>query len=166
MAGALADRYRRWYDYERDAHAKVLASLQRVPAGGREADWFHRAVDLFAHMAAARRLWLHRLGAAAQGPAEIFPRGVLLDDLAAEWRGVEAEWTVYLGRLDDAELGRDFAYRSTEGDRYRSRVEDILTQLFGHSWYHRGQIAQLLRSGGAEPAPTDFVFWTREPLDA
>jgi uncharacterized damage-inducible protein DinB len=45
----------------------------------------------------------------------------------------------------------------------RNSIEDILTQLFGHSCYHRGQIAQLLRSIGAEPAVTDFVFWTREP---
>ncbi|MFL6198680.1 MAG: DinB family protein [Thermoanaerobaculia bacterium] len=40
----------------------------------------------------------------------------------------------------------------------------ILTQLFGHSWYHRGQIAQLVRALGAEPAVTDFVFWSREAL--
>jgi len=27
------------------------------------------------------------------------------------------------------------------------------------------KIALLLRQIGAEPAATDFVFWTREPLD-
>ena len=43
-------------------------------------------------------------------------------------------------------------------------VEDILTQLHGHSLYHRGQIALLLRAMGAEPVSTDFVFWTRESL--
>ena len=32
MAGNLADRYRRWFEYEKDAHAKVLASLAAVPA--------------------------------------------------------------------------------------------------------------------------------------
>lgn len=35
---------------------------------------------------------------------------------------------------------------------------------FEHSSYHRGQIALLLRSAGAEPAVTDFLFWTREPV--
>ncbi len=43
-------------------------------------------------------------------------------------------------------------------------VEDILTQLFGHSWYHRGQIAARVRELGGEPAATDFVFFTRELL--
>jgi uncharacterized damage-inducible protein DinB len=55
-------------------------------------------------------------------------------------------------------------YQSYEGPRFRSTIEDILTRLFGHSWYHRGQIAMLLRSIGAEPAVTDFVFWAREPV--
>lgn len=45
-------------------------------------------------------------------------------------------------------------------------VEDILTQLFGHSWYHRGQIALLVRACGGQPAETDFVFWTREPVSS
>ena len=57
-----------------------------------------------------------------------------------------------------------FDYRSSEGIGYRNGVEDILTQLFGHSWYHRGQVALLLRAMGCEPAVTDFVFWTRERI--
>ena len=68
-------------------------------------------------------------------------------------------------RAVDLLAHRDFEYVSLDGPRFRSRVDDILTQLFGHSWYHRGQIALLVRSIGAEPAVTDFVFWTREPLD-
>ena len=34
-----------------------------------------------------------------------------------------------------------------------------------HSWYHRGQIATLVRALGAEPAVTDFVFWSRELVE-
>jgi uncharacterized damage-inducible protein DinB len=77
---------------------------------------------------------------------------------------MESAWCAYLEDLDDAGLAHAFEYTSLEGDRYRNTVEDTLTQLFGHSWYHRGQIASLIRSLGAEPAVTDFVFWTREPV--
>jgi uncharacterized damage-inducible protein DinB len=66
--------------------------------------------------------------------------------------------------LDERELSRVFEYQSWDGPRYRNSIEDILTQLFGHSWYHRGQIALLLRSSGSEPAATDFVFWCRAPI--
>ncbi len=43
-------------------------------------------------------------------------------------------------------------------------VADVLTQLHGHSLYHRGQIASLVRAAGGEPAKTDFIFWSRESV--
>ena len=85
-------------------------------------------------------------------------------ELTTSFAEMEAAWSSYLNELNDGELGRVLEYQSYEGARFRNTVEDILTQLFGHSWYHRGQIAQLLRMLGAEPAVTDFVFWTREPV--
>ena len=59
---------------------------------------------------------------------------------------------------------RELEYQSLDAGRFRNRIEDILTQLFGHSWYHRGQIAMLIRAAGGEPAVTDLIFWCREPI--
>ena len=87
-----------------------------------------------------------------------------LDDLARRVETMHAAWSAWLGGLDDEALARPFEYQSFEGAWYRNRVADILTQLFGHSLYHRGQIALLLRAAGAEPAVTDFVFWAREAI--
>ncbi len=164
MSHTLTDRYRRWFVYEQDAHRKTLASLQAIP-DDRRAD-FQKAIDLFAHIVAARRLWLYRLGIREQAPRDLFPQAVPLETLTQMTEEMHAEWTGYLEGLDDAEVAQVFEYTSMEGDRFRNRIEDILTQLFGHSWYHRGQIAALLRAGGAEPAPTDLVFWAREPVAA
>ena len=164
MRRGAADRFRRWFEYEKDSHAKVLASLDSVPTQLRSSPSFQKAVDLMAHIVAARWLWLSRLGAATQGPRELFPEGAALPDLPDRVREMQEAWSAYLRRLDDVELARAFEYRSTEGEWYRNTVEDTLAQLFGHSWYHRGQIASLIRSIGAEPAVTDFVFWTREPV--
>jgi uncharacterized damage-inducible protein DinB len=158
-----AERYRRWYAYERDAHAKMLASLDTVPESVRLSSDFLLAVDLVAHLVMARRLWLFRFGVATEGPADLFPRGMTLPRVTALLAEAERAWTAYLADLDDAALARKFTYRSLEGPKYRNVVEDILTQLFGHSSYHRGQIAQLVRRLGGTPAETDFVFWSREP---
>jgi len=164
MSNSRSDQYRRWYEYERDSHAKTVASLRDAAAAhGADPGW-QKAVDLLAHIAAARRLWLFRLGWTTRPPVELFPHGVGLKDAELQLAEVEREWSVIYAGLTDAELDREFAYASMEGPRFRNRVDDILTQLFGHSWYHRGQIAQLVRSVGAEPAVTDFVFWTREPI--
>ena len=163
MSQDLVNRYLRWFSYEQDSHAKALASLNAVSEEMRAADGFQKAVDLMAHIIAARRMWLYRFGV-NQKPAELFPRQSVLADLPLQLSEMEAAWSTYLSELSDSELPRVLEYQSYEGPRFRSTIEDILTQLFGHSWYHRGQIAMLLRSIGAEPAVTDFVFWAREPV--
>ena len=166
MTANNVDRYRRWFEYEKDAHRDVLRSIDATPDALRSSPSFQKAVDLFAHMMAARWLWLFRFGAVSEPPLDLFPQGVpveTLDRLADE---MHAAWSRYLDRLDEAEIARSFEYNSLDGPRYRNSVEDILTQLFGHSWYHRGQIAALLRACGSEPAPTDFVFWCRESISA
>jgi uncharacterized damage-inducible protein DinB len=163
---AGSDRYRRWYDYEQDAHAKVLQSLETVPESRRTSAEFHKAVELLAHLVAARRLWLYRFGVAPNPPLAMFPQGVSLAELAKTLREMQEHWSAYLGRLDEAELARMVEYKSLDAGWFRNRVEDILAQLFGHSWYHRGQIATLVRAAGGEPAATDFVYWCREAIPA
>jgi len=160
----MIERYRRWFEYEKDSHAKTLQSLNGVAPDLRSTDEFAKALYLMGHIIAARRMWLFRLGFLNE-KVELFPGASSLEALQAQLAETEEFWSQYLTQLDQAELDRVFEYASYEGPRFRNSVEDILTQLFGHSWYHRGQIAMLLRSIGAEPAVTDFVFWTREPLD-
>jgi len=162
---SLCDRYRSWFDHEARAHEKVLSSLHSVPASRRAEPEFQKAIDLVGHILAARWLWLHRFGVAAEGPPVVFPAGVALEELEALVDKMHIAWSGYLNRLDEAELAREFDYRSLEGRRYRNTVEDLLTQLFGHSWYHRGQIAALVRALGGEPAVTDYLFWKRRPID-
>jgi uncharacterized damage-inducible protein DinB len=167
MSDNAAERFRRLFDYERDSHARVLASLAGVPEELRATEGYRKAAGLLAHIVLARRLWLSRLGAGVAGPKNVtdfFPQNVALSDLAAQLEETQAAWTQYLAGLTDEAAARGFEYRSLDGARFRNTVEDILTQLFGHSLYHRGQIALLLRAIGAEPAATDFVYWAREPL--
>jgi uncharacterized damage-inducible protein DinB len=163
MNGSMASRYRRWFEYEKDSHAKTLDSLNAVAEDPRQSEGFRKAVYLMGHVIAARRMWLFRFGVIKEN-VELFPGETTLDELPAQLSEMERLWWDYLSQLNDADIAGVFEYQSYEGPRFRNTVEDILTQLFGHSWYHRGQIAQLLRSIGAEPAVTDFVFWAREPL--
>lgn len=159
-----ADRYRRWFEYERDAHEKVIRSLESVPADRRASPEYKRAVTTLAHLAAARLMWLFRLGQTTDRPAAFFPENVGLADVAANLRDVQDHWAAYLGGLTDADIDRVFEYQAIDGGRFRNRIEDILTQLYGHSLYHRGQIAMLVRQAGGEPAATDFVYWCREAV--
>jgi uncharacterized damage-inducible protein DinB len=157
---SLADRFRRWYEYEQDCNAKSLAMLASVPAERRNAPEFQKAVDRMAHLVAARRRWLHRLGHLAEAPGP-FPKGTALAELPALIADTEAAWVAYLSRLDEEELARALEWQGPDGRRYRWDVEGVLTQVFGHAWYHRGQIAQLVTGLGGKTVDTDYILWCK-----
>jgi uncharacterized damage-inducible protein DinB/heme-degrading monooxygenase HmoA len=158
----MSDRVLRWFDYEMDSHAKMLESLNAVPEHKRSSVEFQKALDLAAHLVAGRSIWLFRMGGAPDRPRDFFPTGVSLDELKEQFRLMHSAWKEFLEGLDDGKLSRIFEYRTGDGEPFRNSIEDVVTQLFGHSSYHRGQIAALLRSIGCEPAATDFIFWARE----
>jgi uncharacterized damage-inducible protein DinB len=156
----LADRFRRWYEYERDCNAKSLAMLASVPAERQAAPEFQKAIDRMAHLVAARRWWLNRLGHWPEAP-DLSPQGTTLAELPGLVAATEARWVDYLRGLDESELAREFEWQIANGRRYRWNVEGVLTQVFGHAWYHRGQIAQLVTALGGHVVDTDYIFWSR-----
>lgn len=156
----LADRFRQWYEYERDCNAKSLGMLDSVPAERRGAPEFQKAVDRMAHLVAARRRWLHRLGHWPIAPPG-FPQGTKLEDLPNLIAATETAWVDYLKNLTDADLAREFEWQLENGQRYRWNIEGLLTQVFGHAWYHRGQIAQLVALLGGKAVDTDYIFWCK-----
>ena len=155
------DQFQRLFEYEQNAHAKMLESV-RLAAPHHQADAdFIRIIDLASHIVTCRGMWLTRIRGGIGLPSTLFPTGLTLIDLEREVARTEQEWREYLETIDERELVRCVDYVSYEGGVFRSSVHDILVQLFGHSLYHRGQIALLLRRLGASPAATDFVFWSR-----
>ena len=164
MSPISPDAFRRLFDFEKDAHAKTLASLFAVPEEKRASPEFRKAVDVMAHVVGARWLWLSRLGGTSERPLKFFSKEFPLVDLPSSVVEMETAWSRYLGGLNDAELSRAVEWGAAEGPRFTNAVEDLLTQLFGHSAYHRGQIALLLRQIDCKPAVTEFVYWARKPL--
>jgi uncharacterized damage-inducible protein DinB len=155
---SLADRFRRWYEYERDCNGTSLAMPESVPVEHLAAPDFQKAVGRMAHLIAARQRWLHRLGHWPQAPVP-FPNGTDIAALPAMVADTEAAWVAYLSRLDDVELAREFEWEVADGRRYRLDVEGVLTQVFCHAWYHRGQIAQLVAGLGGKAVDTDYILW-------
>ena len=47
---SLADRFRQWYEHERDSNAKSLAMLASVPVERRTDPLFQKALDKMAHL--------------------------------------------------------------------------------------------------------------------
>jgi uncharacterized damage-inducible protein DinB len=155
----LSDRFRRWYTYERDCNAKTLAMIRSVPEERRTEPGYQRSIDLLNHLAVWRHIWLHRMGKVATTQNHWFPEGVPIEGCEALLAFVEEAWTDYLQNLTDEELTSSYECTGSDGNRYRWTVEQTLTQLNGHAWYHRGQIAQLVDGLGGTTVDTDYFFW-------
>ncbi|MEK6702967.1 MAG: DinB family protein [Planctomycetota bacterium] len=153
-------RFRHLYDYERDCNAKVIRMLESVPAAARTSAQFTRAVGKAAHLVAARHMWLHRLGICQNKPADWFPP-TTLEELPAATAAVESLWVTYLASLSDEDTYNDVQWMGFDGKRRRWPLMDLLTQIFGHAWYHRGQVAMLVKDLGGEPIDCDYIFWNR-----
>jgi uncharacterized damage-inducible protein DinB len=95
---------------------------------------------------------------------EFFPENLSLEDVKLRLNEMQDAWTKYLSKLDENEIERVFEYEALDSGSFRNTVDDILTQLHGHSLYHRGQISSLIRESGGKPVPTDYVYWTREAI--
>lgn len=163
-ASGLVDRYRLWYEYERDCNAKIVGMLRSVPRDQVDTKAYRRAVELFDHLLTARIIWLNRLGGCTNKPGEWFPKGATLDELVEKQEETEELWTRYLSQLTDEGLAQTFRYSVQDGRTFEWKLEHLLTQVFGHAWYHRGQIALLIDQIGGVTPDTDFIFWN-PPLD-
>ena len=164
MINPLIDQYRRWFAYELGAHRTTLDSLRSVVEERHGSDEWQRAVRLYAHLITTRQVWLFRMGGLADEPKDYFPEGKSVEELAAMAQESAAAWTAFFENLTDAELSRIYDYVRSDGVAFRNSVDDTLAHLFGHSFYHRGQIAALVRAMGGTPAATDYIFSVREQL--
>jgi uncharacterized damage-inducible protein DinB len=155
--------FRELQKYEEWASGKTLAALRSAEATQGDPEAFKRALGIFGHMQSARHEWLARLGRIQRRPWVMFP-GWMIDEAAADAARLDGEWRTYLADLTDEVLDEDVRYTSNEGVPWVSVRREILTHVYNHSTYHRGQIAILVKlAGGTPPDTTDFIVNSRRP---
>jgi len=136
------------------ADAEVLEGMERSELAPAAA-----SVELLAHVLGAELIWLDRIEGVGQS-VEVWPRWDLADCRRLSETS-RRRYAAYLAGLVPATLQRTVGYRNSAGDRFDSRIEDILLHVALHGAYHRGQIALGLRRASLEPSPTDFIAFTR-----
>lgn len=151
-----ADRHRRQLRFHRWAYSAFAEALGALPEPP------ERCVRWLSHLVASDSLWLDRILGRPQRLA-VWPE-LELAGCRRETEQLARAWGEYARRLDAAELDRVVAYTNSQGERWESRVDDILTHLVVHGAYHRGQIAAEMRAHGAAPPYTDFIQATRTGL--
>ena len=140
------------------ADAKAAAALRAASAP------VSRVREIYSHILGSEHTWISRIEGRTPTVA-IWP--TLTDE---ELVRVGSENVAALRRIldgmTDVDLARVVAYRTSAGHPYENTVEDILLHVALHGAYHRGQLATLLRQGGAEPTATDYIVFIRDASPA
>lgn len=157
---SMTDHFRAMQKYEAWANKATLDSMESVPASARGSTQFTRALQVMAHNQLARAVWLARLEGRSEKVADWFPAWPV-EQTRARAAELDQAWSALVERTGDADLARSVAYSSSEGVAYRSTVHEVLTHVYNHSTYHRGQVARLVTEAGGRRASTDFIAMTR-----
>ena len=131
----------------------VLGSLRAAPGSD------DRSVTLYAHVVAAEAVWIARIAGRTPDVA-VWPT-LSLDEAAALSRRNVDELARIMDSSTPDDFARDVEYRNSAGVQFRSTLEDILLHVALHGSYHRGQISLIVRGGGGEPSPTDYIAFIR-----
>lgn len=121
-----------------------------------------RALKFLNHLVGASLLWLARLEK-EPAPLPVWPE-CSLQECEENLRSLPRKWRDWFADLAPADLAESIEYVNSKGQRFTSRIDDILTHVILHSSYHRGQIAAEVRGSGGEPVLTDFIHCARSGL--
>jgi uncharacterized damage-inducible protein DinB len=112
--------------------------------------------------AAARRTRRSRLArlSGRRPDVAVWP-SLSLDDAATLAERNANDFDALLSSLSSHASDRTIVYRNSAGREFADTVEDILLHVALHGSYHRGQVSLVIRGGGGEPAPTDYIAFVR-----
>jgi uncharacterized damage-inducible protein DinB len=133
------------------ANAEILSALQHAAPA--------TALREFSHVLAVEEVWLSRL---EQRPARsaLWPE-MSIENAAEMSAATAAAYERYLVGLTEQQLRHDVPYTNSQGQSFATPIGDILLQVALHGQYHRGKVNLLLRQGGQEPAPVDYIGFVR-----
>lgn len=113
----------------------------------------------YTHVLGAESVWLDRLLGRPQR-VDVWPE-LTTTEATALATSLRGEYDRYLDGLDADALDARTPYTNSAGRSFETSVADILLQVALHGQYHRGKINLLLREGGHEPVPTDYISFAR-----
>jgi uncharacterized damage-inducible protein DinB len=153
--------------YNTWANTRVLEAVTRLDAkqftlalGGS----YPSVQATLTHILWAEWLWLERCK--GRSPMELFAPEEFPTVAAfrERWTQIQAAQEAFVQLLAPEELQRVVRYTNRRGETWEYALWRALYHLFNHSTYHRGQVTNMLRLLGAQPATTDFLeFWDEGP---
>ena len=81
-----------------------------------------------------------------------------LDDLRQKWSALEQRWIGYLASLTPTALEEVVYRKSSAGQRFGTRRNDVLLHVCTHAHYTAAQVVNMLRQLGVEKLPETMLI--------
>jgi uncharacterized damage-inducible protein DinB len=141
------------FEYEKWANAGILNALAQL----KETD--DKCLELMSHILLVQMVWYSRIAGVAAPP--VWAKKSL--EQCREIFAVNNKiLTPFIAQQTNETLKKIIAYKNTKGDKFSNSAMQILTHLFNHSTYHRGQIVERLKGKIPVMPVTDFIVFIRE----
>jgi uncharacterized damage-inducible protein DinB len=152
-------RYNLWANEKVTDALKPLTPEQwRQPLGGS----FTTIYDTLLHIWGAESIWWQRMKLQEQfylPASEPHTDAAVIENLLKQ----SAQWLEWVENASEAALRHEFIYKTLKKETFKNPVSEMLTHLFNHGTYHRGQLVNYLRMLGVTTVPsTDFILFTRK----
>lgn len=140
------------FEYEKWANGIILDALARL----KETD--EKSLDIMAHILLVEMVWYSRISGITEPP--VWAKKSL--EQCREIYAVNNKiLTTFIEKQTKDTLETSIDYKNIKGNKYSNTVTQILTHLFNHSTYHRGQIVERMK-GKLSPMPeTDYIIFAR-----
>lgn len=74
-----------------------------------------------------------------------------------------SQWIIDISdRSSPADLAKEVAYRSVDGESNKMTVEQVLYHLINHATYHIGYVSDMMYQIPVEPPTTDLTVFVRD----
>jgi len=141
------------FEYEKWANAKILDAIAQV----KETD--EKSLDIMAHILLVQMVWYSRIAGVTEPP--VWAKKTL--DQCKELHTVNNKiLTPFIAQLTDESVKKEIDYKNTKGNKFSNTITEILTHLFNHNTYHRGQIVERLKGKIPQMPITDYIAFIRE----
>ena len=147
------------------AHKKIMDAVLSIPVEKQKAEIpssFSSLEKTILHMWDAESIWWQRmkLHERLMIPSENF-KGTTVEAVNG-LLSQSALWEGWVNNVSDNMLEHVFEFRNKKGDQIKMPIWQMLTHIFNHGTYHRGQLVNMLRQLGVKKIPqTDFSLWSR-----
>lgn len=138
--------------YEKWANKIILDALKQLPLQD------EKCLDIMSHLLLAEKVWYCRI--VKQNPPPVWNK-MTLDECSLMFEKNCNSLNAFINNLNDNDFYNVVEYKNTKGDSFQNTIKDILTHIFNHSTYHRGQIVERLKGKLPAMPVTDFIAFLR-----